>query len=248
MLKNKPAASRKPMFSDYQEIFAAEQNIDYQAIGKLERRYGYAVDRKELENAARVLACPLKVNPPNWQHGRLLYSIGRAYLNLSKGQDQLWFDIGTAKGFSACVMSWCLRDAPAPGKIVSIDMLEPDQKVPRNSVVEVLQGYQTVDEFTRPFLAPGVITEFHGGGSQKFFRTFGTKQRINFAFIDGKHNYAAVKEDAMNISARQKTGDVIVFDDVHLTAVREAAQDLEGYTLEMVQLKRDRAYAIRTKK
>ena len=57
-----------------------------------------------VEAAARVLACPLKANPPNWQHGRVLYAGYRAYL-AGLQRRVLLLDIGTAKGFSAAAMS-----------------------------------------------------------------------------------------------------------------------------------------------
>ena len=49
----------------------------YPVVDEFEQRMGFAVDRERLEDAAGVLACLLKKNPPKWQHGRVLYALAR---------------------------------------------------------------------------------------------------------------------------------------------------------------------------
>src|SRR5688572_33475015 len=90
---------------DYQRAFDGERVQEYPVISDFQVECGVALGREKLERAARVLACPVKANPPNWQHGRVIYSAARRYLNGMTGPVSC-MDIGTAKGFSAL----CLRD------------------------------------------------------------------------------------------------------------------------------------------
>src|SRR3989304_7206134 len=67
----------------------------------------FALERTRLEAAARVLACPIKAGPPNWQHGRVLYALTRRYRLTAEGP-LYCLDIGTAKGFSALCLLWAV--------------------------------------------------------------------------------------------------------------------------------------------
>jgi len=220
----------------YDAAFKAEAMTDYAVMDALEARFGYRVDRERLEAAARVLACPLKKNPPNWQHGRLLYALGRHYLARERGK-QTWLDIGTAKGFSACVMSWAMEAEGFPGDIHSYDIIAPCSREPRNSV----EDGRTVHEFTDPFRARDVFLAF---GQAASMASFPTDARINFAFVDGSHTQAGVRADIALVTARQCPGDVIVFDDTHVPGVRAAVMETAGYDFEVIKLLPQRHYAI----
>ena len=41
------------------------------------------------------------------------------------------------------------------------------------------------------------------------------ERRINFAYIDGMHDYKNVKNEFEFISSKQETGDIIILDDVN---------------------------------
>src|SRR5688572_20772364 len=107
----------KPTFpsrADYETAFLHESVVEYPTLAALERRMGYAIDKRLLEGDAKILACPVKRNPPNWQHGRLIYAVLRKYLETQSDPVTL-FDCGTAKGFSALCMALALTDAKAEG-------------------------------------------------------------------------------------------------------------------------------------
>lgn len=210
---------------DYDAIFERERVNEYPEVDAFEKATGYALGRDLLENAAQVLACPFKANPPNWQHGRVIYSA--AMVRLACDMPGIFLDIGTAKGFSACIMTWAIglrKDRP---KVVTIDVMDPYERQKRNSVAE-LGGMLTLLEFMDPFRDPTVLMECHGCGSEKWFKK--TKdERIAFAFVDGKHTYDAVRAESIAISELQSRGDVIVFDDLQIEPVRKAVERLEGY-------------------
>lgn len=222
--------------SEYDSIFQKERTHSYPIVDMYERMHEFAIDRTKLESMARVLACPLKVNPPNWQHGRVLYTTLRFFIeNLFKptvGEIAMFLDIGTAKGFSACVMSHAVADAKKVfAQIVSIDVINPNARVMRNSVVEV-DGFQSIPEFVRGHLVENdfVGVDFLGGGSTDWLkRAVKMKTRIPFAFVDGKHTYEQVSYEAASLYACQQKGDVVVFDDCQIEPVGRAVADIRGY-------------------
>lgn len=219
----------------YNEAFERARAIEYPTLDRVEALAGYAVDRSRLEAAARVLQCPIKANAPNWQHGRLLYTLARQYIEWAKAPTT-FLDIGTAKGFSACVLSWAIADADVcDHRIVSLDIVEPDTLVRRNSVIEC-DKLMTVQQFVQPFIAPGVDVKFYGKGAANWLIQAPRDVHVGFAFVDGKHTFDAVAFEAISIEKRQRSGDVIVFDDTQIADVYKATLQLRGYRREAVHL------------
>ena len=77
--------------------------------------------------------------------------------------------------------------------------------------------------------------------------------RINFAFLDGAHDYDTVCQEYSYISSRQKKGDIIFFDDYqkdYFPGIVKAVQELESaglYRIEAIQVNNERGYAIAIK-
>lgn len=235
--------------SEYDSIFKTEQSHSYPIVDMYERMHGHAIDRQKLESMARTLACPLKVNAPNWQHGRVLYTTLRSFLDKfepTPGIISTFLDVGTAKGFSACVMSHAIADAKKVfAQIISIDVINPNVRVPRNSVAEV-DGLHSIVEFVNGHLVENdfVGTEFLGGGSTDWLkRAVKMGHRIPFAFIDGKHTYEQVNFEGLALTALQKPGDVILFDDCQIEPVGRAVKGLEKYDVRYIDIG-PRIYAV----
>lgn len=241
------ATRTRPTAEDYQRAFDAESAVSYPMVDEVEAECGFAVDRAKLLAAAAVLACPVKANPPNWQHGRVLYALARSYLSaasLTSAVPMCFLDIGTAKGFSALCMEWALDDAGAPGRVHSVDVIHPDERAWRNTVLEV--GAE-VPPTLREVLAGWPEAEdikFHGMTGIQWFMGR-SPNRVNFAFVDGKHAGTVVRQEAQLLASRQEPGDVAVFDDVHIPDVRKAAMDATRYYHQrIVQVLPNRAYLI----
>jgi len=230
--------------ADYSEIFLAECTRSYAEVTALEASCGYAVNRAKLEAAARVLACPHKVNPPNWQHGRVIYALARELIAESTGAG-VFLDIGTAKGFSAVVLSWAVSDGMVHRRIVSVDAVDPLARVPRNSVAEADGALWTVPEYVSRFAAPGAPIEFRGGGSDALLREcVANGTRVRFAFVDGKHSETAVAADAAHLAQLQRAGDLCVFDDLQIDGVRAALARVKAYSFTIVNAGPSRRYAV----
>jgi len=233
--------------ADYQAAFEQERAQSYPAIDAFEARMGAMVDREALEDAARVLACPLKANPPNWQHGRVIYAVARHALRratLSGAAPVRLLDIGTAKGFSALMLQWALRDAGICGRVVSVDVIDPTERVARNTVAEV-DGLKTLAEMLAPWRDALSIRFVRSEG--RIWLT-GHPERVHVAVVDGKHTHQAVSWEAALLSTRQESGDVIVFDDLQIPGVAQAVGELVGYDIERLEAKPDRVYAIARKR
>lgn len=223
----------------YQAAFAAEAARVYPEIDALVAELG-GHELQYLPFMAADLACPLKANPPNWQHGRVLYALARNYLVHARdsalvNEGALWprdeflfLDIGTAKGFSALCLFWALCDADAVGRVYSFDVVDPYAVVERNSVAE-LDGLKTLAEFIEPHM-PRMNTPkaalrrlcFYQQPGMLFDALLPEGRRINLAFVDGKHKRTDVLTEATKIAARQGPGDCILFDDAQIPGVQDA--------------------------
>ena len=77
--------------------------------------------------------------------------------------------------------------------------------------------------------------------------------RINFAFIDGSHEYEDVKNEIDFISKRQNKNDIIFFDDYnekHFPGVVKAINEIKlnnSYQINLIDLREDRKYVIAKK-
>lgn len=223
----------------YQAAFEKERAQSYPMVDAFEARMRYALDRQKLEEAARVLACPLKANPPNWQHGRVIYAVTRAYLEGQPGPVHL-LDIGTAKGFSALCLQWALTDSGLAGDVVSVDVIDPEARVERNTVAEC-DGLKTLAEILEPWPEARAITFVKATG-QSWLTTH--TPRVHVAFVDGKHTYDAVSWEGALLATRQQAGDRVIFDDVHIPGIAEAMAELKSYAFDTLAILPHRKYAI----
>ncbi len=226
-----------PTREEYARVFHEEQCREYPVMDALEATAGYAIDRATMEGAARVLACPVKGHPPNWQHGRMIYALVREYLSTRTGPFSL-VDIGTAKGFSALCLLWALGEHE--GHVVSVDVLDPKSHARRNSVAEC-DGLKTLAEMQAPWPEASLIEFRHQTGIDCLSASM---DRIHVAFVDGKHDATVVAQEAKLLSYRQEPGDLAIFDDVHLPAIWAAVAAAKGYDVTRIDLLPHRAYAV----
>lgn len=224
--------SREEKRAKYLEAFKAEAARTYPAIDQLIAMFG-GYELPSLATMARDLACPLKEHAPNWQHGRVLYAMARNYLARARVAAReneggewpiapfLFLDIGTAKGFSALCLFWALSETGAAGEVHSFDVVDPAERVARNSIAE-LDGLRTVEEFIAPHLPAetrgALYCHKHPG---MLFDEKVPEGRINIAFVDGKHKRTDVLAEAMKIGGRQAMTDFILFDDWQVPGVKE---------------------------
>ena len=229
-----------PTADDYARIFEAERQVRYDVIDAIEAREAFALDRQRLEDAARVLACPFKAHAPNWQHGRVLYALLRGYLAARASTEPVHVvDVGTAKGFSALCMQWALNDSRSVGDVTSVDVLDPEAAVRRNTVAE-LGGYLTLRQTLDPWPDAAAIRFLKATGES----AIRAMSRVHFCYLDGKHTFDAVSEEIALLLQRQEPGDVVVFDDVQIDGVARAVKAAAGYVRTCYEILPHRRFAI----
>jgi predicted O-methyltransferase YrrM len=234
-----------PTADDYRTAFVLESRSAYPCVDAFEQASGYALDREKLEAAARVLACPVKKNPPCWAHGRILYAATRIRLHGMVVPENM-LEIGTAKGFGALCMLWAMIDSRRQfGHIVSVDVIDPDDRIKRNTVAE-LDGLKTLRETLESWPESKTIN-FQQSTGVDYLNAH--PERIHVAFIDGKHSGPVVSQEGWLISHRQESGDIALFDDVHLTPVDRAVNELRSvYDFQRFDLLPQRALMLGVRK
>lgn len=234
----------------YNEAWLAECDRSYPEIDLLTKSLGYDLDRSWMQDIARVLACPVKVNPPCWQHGRVIYGVLRRYLDsahagTSSANPVRCLDIGTAKGYSAIVAARALLDAGRVGRVTSIDVIDPDARARRNTVAEV-RGLLTLHDTVSFWPEEVKLVDFVLGKGENWFVM--NRKRIHFAFVDGKHAYDSVKKELVGLSGCQDVGDIIICDDLQVPGVRRAVDELMGYDKTVVTALENRVYSVLVKR
>jgi hypothetical protein len=229
----------------YEAAFALEMTKTYPVVDAFERRMGYAIDPIKLTSAARVLACPVKANPPNWQHGRVLYAAVREYLHRVRPQEPGYLlDIGTAKGFSALCLYWAMWDGDYVGGVHSLDVIDPESRESRNTIAE-LDDPKSLYEVLEPWPEYQQI-HFHKATGQQWLVAYSF--RPNVAFVDGRHKYEVVSWEAALLAERQQSGDMAIFDDAQIAGVAKALKEQKAYELEYLEILPNRRYAIGRRK
>lgn len=234
-----------PTRQQYVAAFERERINQYPMIDDFEQRCGYRIERVLLEDMARTLQCPVKRNPPNWQHGRVLYALLSDYLMREDRGFVRALDIGTAKGFSALCMAAALQDRAALGEVVSLDVIDPAARVSRNTIADC-DGLNTIATLVAPWVCSHRVIFRRSSGSRWLNDNIG---QVHFAFVDGKHSFSAVREEARLLASCQARGDIAVFDDVQIVGVAEAVNEARSmYHIEIIEVASWRKYAIGTRK
>ena len=147
-----------------------------------------------------------------YQHGRVIYSTLSKYVNSNNHKKINAIEIGTARGFSAIIMSRVFNDNNQPGLITTIDPLPHNKKILWNCIDDN-NGPRTRPELLKDYknLIENYIS-FIEGSSTSILPKLKLK-RIHFAFIDGAHDYENVKYESEFLSEHQEIGDIILFDD-----------------------------------
>lgn len=230
----------------YQQAFERERAVEYPVIDAFEAECGFAIDRAKLEDAARILACPLKANPPNWQHGRVIYAAVRRYAERAEPL-MLCLDIGTAKGFSALCLHWAVQDGLGHlDSVVSVDVIDPKSHAQRNTVLEC-DGLKTLYETLAAWPEATHIRFKHDTGIGWLEKS--AADRIHVAFVDGKHSFDVVKREGDLIAQRQQCGDLAIFDDLQVPGVAQAVTALDRlYHFVTIAVLPNRAYAVGTRR
>jgi hypothetical protein len=152
-------------------------------------------------------------DPGHWWRGPLLYAL------VSSLKPRCVLEIGTGRGYGAISMALASLDGGFDCDIWSVDMVAPDQK-----------QQWAIDEGDGPAVTPLSINDVWGrhleqearerihlltGDSSMVVARWRKTGRppVNFAFVDGGHDFATVKHDFITILKVAAPHCTIVFDD-----------------------------------
>ncbi len=197
---------------EFHALAAAAAKRTYPEIEALEAQTGFAVDREWLDNLALHTQIVRKKSALGYDHGRLLYSLLRAYIARENPRHVGIVETGTARGFSALCMAKALEDAATPGHIVTIDRLPHLTPIYWNCIDD-LEGRKTRRELLAPWGTLMDRITFVQGDTLDQVGKIGMA-RVNFAYLDAQHLEADVLSEFAAIAQMQDTGDMVVFDDV----------------------------------
>ena len=219
----------------------------YKEIDLFEERCDFKIDKKWLDNLALHTQVVKKKSEINYQHGRVLYSSLRDYIKKKELKYLNILEIGTALGFSSTCMSKAIIDSNIKGKIFSIDIISGINKIYWNCIDDH-EGPKTRFELLSSWKEELSNIIFLTGPSFFTLKKF-KEHKVNFAYIDGMHDYRNVKKEFDFISSRQSSGDMIILDDVN-SSFPEVERFLDeqkkngDYNIQKIKSTEERAYAV----
>lgn len=243
-----PLASQEYYLQLHQETLQKE----YPAISNYEATTGFSIDQQWLADLALHTQTVVKSSDLCYQHGRVLYSTLRKYLEEHPSQALTIVETGTARGFSALCMAKALSDASTDATIITFDLLPHNRPIYWNCIDDH-EGKKSRAQLLQPWQA--LVDEyliFCNGDTREKLRDIDFK-RVHFAFLDGAHNYDDIMFEFNRIKNKQQPGDVIVFDDYDqakffsLTKGIDEICEKHRYQKQVIQASPERTFVVATK-
>ncbi len=235
----------------YLSMYEKAKNEKFQEIDNLENSTGFNVDKAWLDELALHTQVVKKKSAINYQHGRVLYSLLRKYIQDQNINFIKILEIGTARGFSSICMSRAIIDSKINGNISTIDIILNKNKIYWNCIDDH-DGKKSRQDLLCPWEKELKNINFLTGPSSFILKKI-NYDRINFAFIDGMHDYLNVRREFKFISTKQLKGDLIIFDDYSnnfpdIVRFVEQIREDKVYEIKIISSTKDRSYAILQKK
>lgn len=214
----------------------------------------FSIDEINFINQIGKLTQIVKKNTPlNYNHGFIIHHYLTKYLDEKKCNNINILETGTARGFSSIIMSRVLINKKvSKGSIYTLDILPHNIKMYWNCISDPINGKVTRKELIKEYVEYSKNINFIEGFSYKTLKKLNL-DRINFAFLDGAHDYFNVKFEYEYVKERQKPGDIIIFDDVtpHLfdgiVKLIDQIKKSGEYNVQIINSDLSRNYALITK-
>ncbi len=248
-ITNKPLADK----TLYHALAKKAANGKFEEIEAFEKKCGYSVDRKWINELAFYTQIVIKKSPLCYAHGRVLYAAVSHWLSINRYQHVNVIETGTARGFSSVCIAKALNDFGVAGSIVTFDLLPSNHPIYWNCINDndsKLNRFDLLKKW-RDLVEKYII--FIQGDTKVMLPKIGIG-RIHFAYLDGSHTYKDVMFEFEQIYKYQKIGDMIIFDDYSkskfpglVMAVDEICKDY-SYDKVILKASNDRKYVLATKK
>ena len=156
------------------------------------------------------------------EHGLLLYKL---IMEGARSDGPLVvLDVGTARGFSAITMARAMLDGELEGRVYSVDVIGHHEPLnwhgTKQEADEPLAGVEiSRSEIWGRWFAEesGLVTTINSR-SMEVLKDWQQGQ-IDYAFLDGSHEYEDVRGELEALDSLMAEGGVIVVDDFHLGVV-----------------------------
>jgi predicted O-methyltransferase YrrM len=237
-------------FLDLWESVKCDANRE---VDKIEKSTGHVIDKNWLDDLALRTQVVKKDSDISYHHGRVLYSFLSEYIRKSSASSLNIVETGTARGFSALCMAKALSDSNVFGKIVTFDILPHASPIYWNNVTDTTIGKLSRIELLEAWTS--LIEKyvlFVTGDTRNLLDKY-SMGRVHFAFFDGSHTYNDVIFEFNSIKNKQKSGDIIVYDDYskeHYPDIVKAVDyicEKYSYSMELISLSGDRSCVIARK-
>ena len=238
---------------EYLEIFSKSIKKQNSRVSTFEENNGFKINESWFEELCLITQTCIKKSDLNYNHGRILYSLLSKYIadNINNISNLNIIETGTARGFSSLCMSKAINDQRINGKIVTIDCISHNEKLFWNCISDH-EGKKTRQELLSNWNMELSNIIFIQGWTVETLNRIGI-ERVHFAFLDALHEKKSVLQEFKYIQKRQKSGDIVVFDDFTPTlfpgvceAVEEIAKNYP-YKVNILDFEKNRGYAIAQK-
>ena len=238
--------------NEYRALASKAKENTSSVVSDFEREKGFTVDPDWLDELALHTQVVKKTSPLSYVHGRIIYTTLMEYLENNKHPRLNIIETGTARGFSALCMAKALEDSNAEGLIATFDII-PHHRTMIWNCIDDHAGPKSRSEILSPWqdLVDRYIL-FHQGYSRVELPKV-QFDRVHFAFLDGAHGYEDVMFEFSQIRDKQKSGDIIIYDDynkVQFPGLVRAVDEIclkHSYSRVDIITDSDRAYVIAVK-
>tara|TARA_B100001094_G_scaffold151206_1_gene146402 strand:+ start:10061 stop:10828 length:768 start_codon:yes stop_codon:yes gene_type:complete len=222
---------------DYINLLNIAKKIDHsKTLNEIKQYFGFLCDSNVIDDIALSLQICIKKSKPMYIHGYVITSALKKYIESDPNTEMQIFETGTARGFSAVCMAYIMNETKCNGNIITLDHsplhkkakwncihdFEEDGLKTRNEIVDI--KYKTLHER---------FIKMKECDSIDYIQTNPDGiERINFAFLDGAHDYKSLKKELKFVECRQKEGDVIVVDDYTKSQFPEIVKAINEFVKE----------------
>lgn len=246
--------TKKPLADEahYLKLWEEEKKVDYEVVDQVEKQMGFQIDQEWFYDLGLLTQVNVMKYKICYQHGRIVYTYLRNYLENCNASFVNIFETGTAKGFSSLCMAKALRDHDRKGKIVTLDVIPNNKKMYWNCISDPKDGkvtrYQLLKD-NKELIDEHII---YLQGDSKLTMNKLDMPRIHFAFLDAIHNYDYVSAEFNYIQKRQIKGDITIFDDYssNFPGVIKAVDELcekHNYSKQVFDLNKENGFVVATK-
>ncbi len=204
-LTSKPLATEKEYLELHKEYVEEIKNNNF-----INNNFSSS-DIKFINNLALITQVGKWPSKINWMHGFIIMKTLRNYVHDIKNNINI-FETGTARGFSAIIMSYVLNEINKNFNMHTLNIIPHEKKIYWNCISDIKRGKVTRKMLLADYSNYLKNINFISGISKNILTNLNLN-RIHFAFLDGSHEYEDVKLEFEFIDKRNKAGDIIILDD-----------------------------------